>query len=531
MLVRNNKKYVVFIALLLITSIMSTLFLCTTDIKAAVLESKYYYLYLEKNNLKDIKKDLKDYYKEKCFSESSYDYKASAKLDGDLIKYDEELKAIADYLSKFEFNMKYNFNSKDLKNIYYTLFLGTKYNNKDFVDIDIKSADKKMIISFPSLTEKVIGIEDTRLYELSANLTYALLYDNKAFEQLFGVSRDTYEKMIEKYLKNAIFDQIPNNKVVFDRDASFEDIDCNSITFNIDKEVIANIYKSVAKELENDKDIRTICYTISNTFIDYINQLKGQNSDFEKFTAEEIDEDIISFCESLYDDAENLDDIQIEYTAYFKDNGDILSREFIEKESDVEIALSTFKDSLGNDTIRFNVKENKDITFEIINKKKLQNSLYNGECNLNIFDKNLIKAEYTYEKDAKVGGLDTFVGSIKGKVNLEQFKGDSEYMSLISDLNDIYFNINNKRKDNNTLQGKYAFTSKIDGKRMGITVYTEVKQSNTANISKPIISLDDAIMPDNEIGMEKFLNEISESIQEKIIGILLFGNSEGEYLD
>ena len=529
-MIKYSKRFSAIIAVFLITSLMTTMFLSGTTVRASVFGSKYFYIYLEKDNLKDLKKKYREYYKETYLNESSYECKANAKLDGDLVKYDEEMKTIEDYLSRFELNVKYNLNNKDLDNSYYSLFLGAKYDNKDFVDMDIKADNKKALISFPSLTEKVLGIDNTSTYKLSSNYVKAFLEDDKAFEELFGVNRDTYDDMLQGYFKDTIFDQIPDSKVVFSSDDKFEDIKCNSITFNIDKEVIANIYKAMAAKLEDDKNVRIICNSFINSFID-LADIEGQYIDFERPTPEEIDEEIKSLCESLYDEAENLDDIQIEYTAYFKDNGDILSRQFIEKESDIGITLSTFKDSLGNDTISFDVRESKDSIFEIRNKMKLQNGLYNGECNLDISGRNLIKADYTYEKDAKVGGLSAFVGTIKGKVSLEQSEDDSEYTDLNSDLSDIYFSINNKRKDNNTLQGQYAFTSKIDGKRTGITVFTEVKQWNVSNIAKPNISLDNAISMYDEEGMEEFTNDIGESIQEKIIGVLLSGSSEEEYLD
>ncbi len=528
-MIKHSKKCSALVAVFLVISLMTTLLLSETSIKAAVLSSKYFYLYLEKDNFKEITKKYKEYYKENYLSERSYEYKASAKLDGDLMKYDEEMKTFADYLSKFEFKYNYNFNNKDVKDSYYSLFLGAKYDNKDFVDVDIKSADKKAIITFPSLTDKALGIDNTSTYEISANFINAFLDDDKAFKELFGVSRDTYDNMVERYLKNVIFDQIPDDKVVFRSDTNFEDIKCNSITFNIDKEVIANIYKAVAKELESDKDIRNMCNSVSNSFID-LAKLQEQEIDIDKPTADEIDEEIKSICDDLYEASENVDDIQVEYTAFFKDNGDILSRQFVEKESDTDVAFSTFKDSLGNDTISLKVKENKKSIFEMKNQTKLQNGFYNGECNIDVSEKNLFKANYTYEKDAKVGNIDSFVGSIQGKIKLEQFKDDSEFNNL-NGLNDIYFSFNNKREDNNTLKGRSAFTSKVDGKRIGITLFTEVKQLNAANIAKPKVSLDNAIMLDDETGLAEFADDIGESIQEKIIGVLLSGSSEEEYLD
>ncbi len=524
-MIKNSKRFSAVIAVFLITSLMTTMFLSGTTVRAAVFGSKYFYLYLEKDNLKELQKKYREYYKERYLNESSYECKANAKLDGDFIKYDEEMKTIADYLSRFEFNVKYNLNNKDLDNSYYSLFLGAKYDNKDFVDMDIKAADQKALISFPSLTEKVLGIDNTSTYKLSDKYVKAFLEDDKAFEELFGVSRDTYDDILQGYFKDAIFDQIPDSKVVFSSDAKFEDINCNSITFNIDKEVVSNIYKAMAAKLEDDKNIRTICNSFINSYIELAN-IEGQDIDFEKPTPEKIDEEIKSLCESLNEEAANLEDIQLTYTAYYKSNGDIISRQFSEKESETDVIFSTYKDSLGYDKLSFIVKDKEDNIFEIKNKMILLNGMYNGECMLDISGKNFFKADYTYEKDAKVGNLSAFVGNIKGKISLDQLKEETEFNSPDSAINDIYFSVSNSRKDNNTLQGKSAFTFNVGGKRMGVSVFTEVKQMNVSNITKPNISLDNAISIYDEEGMEEFANDISERMQEKIMGLLLSGSIE-----
>ncbi|PYG87134.1 hypothetical protein LY28_02268 [Ruminiclostridium sufflavum DSM 19573] len=522
---KYSKKFFTLTAVFLITSMVTVLFFSGVNVKAYVFGSKYYYLYLERDNLKELKNTYKEYYKEKNLSENSYECSAKAKLDGDLMKYDEEMKTAADYLCKLNFNIKYNSNNKDLKNRYYTLYLGADYNNKEFVDIDIKSADDKLIIALPSLTEKTVGMDYPETTAMTADFINAFLDDDKAFEKIFGLSRADYDCMVERYLKNAVFDQIPENKVVFSDDSNYENIKCNSITFNIDKEVIANIYKALAKELENDKDIRTLCYSVSRSFMEFV-KLEEQEIDYEEPSIEEIDEEIKNMCENLKEKAENIEDIQLAYTAYFKNSGDIISRQLNEKENGTSVILSRYKDLLGNDIFSFNVKDNQDSVFEIKNTMRLQSGIYNGQCNLDLSGRNLFKAAYTYEKDAKVGGLDAFVGDIEGKISMEALE-DMEYSSADdSPLSDIYFNFSNKRTDNDILQGKAAFTSQIDGKRMGISIFTQVKQSNTAGIDKPDMSFDKVTTLDDEEGMEAFTDDISESFQEKIIGLILSDSLE-----
>lgn len=522
-MIKNNKRFNALIAVFLITSFMTTLLLSGIDVKASVLGPKYYYFYLEKQNLNDIKKKCMDYYKDKNLIESSYDSKASAKLDGDLMNNDEEMKQIAEYLSKLEFNVKYNQNNKDINDNYSTLYIGTKYDNKDFVDMDIKSADKKAVIKFPSLTEKSLGIDSTDIYKSSAILINAYTGDDKAFKELFGESRDAYKDLLAEYLKDTIIDQIPDSKIELNKDADFENIKCNAISFNIDKEVVANIYRSLADKLEKDQNIRTICNSAISSFLDF-SELNDFGEDIEKPTPEEIDEEIKSICESLNEQSYDLEDINFTYTAYYKNNGDIISRQIEDKISNSSVGFSTYKDSSGKDILNFFVKEKEDKIFELKNEKKLLKGNYDGECIINISDKNLLKANYTYEKNAKIGGLDAFVGNIQGKINPNQLKDYWDDSAINDNSNNIYFNINNKRKDNNTMQGKSAVTFKLDGKRVGLTLFTEVQQSNKCNITKPNISLDNAIMMDDEDGLEELINDISEGLQEKVMAVLLYND-------
>jgi len=484
-------------------------------VHASILGEKYYYLLLERDNLKDLKKKYKDSYIKKYLSEYSYAYKVNAKLDGDLMKSDPIMKQIADYISKIELNINYNANTKDLKDTYLTSLISTKYDGKKFAEIDIKSANNKMQVSFPGLTEKKLGIESS---SKSIRFTEAFLGDDKAFEELFGLTRGAYDKILERYLKDVIFKQIPDENVAFNNDSNFEDIKCNSITFNIDQKVISNIYKAVAKELENDKEVRVLVKSIANAYIDILNE--QQQMDITVPTEEEIEDEIKNLCDELNESAEDMEEVQLVYTAYFKNNGDIISRQISDKLSDTSANLSTFKDFSGTDIFNLNFKESDKTVFELKNEAKLQDTKYNGVFNLDVTGKSIIKANYSYEKDAKVGNLDAFVGDIQGKISLKQFNDSSlaEYSSF--DLDDIYFSIINKKIDNDTLGGKSIFTTKVDDKRIGLTIFTEVKQSNVANITKPVVDIDNSVKLTDDSELNEMGTEIVDSLQKKLLEIV-----------
>lgn len=527
---KGNRKFITSIVAFLIISMGMTLFLFRTNVEASILGAKYYYLALEKDNFKKIKNKLKANYVEKNLIDFSYACKLNAELVGDVLYSEPDIKTLADYISKFDLSINYNGSSKNMNDVYYTSLISTKYDGKKLLDVDVKSADNKAIIAFPELTDKTMGIETSNK---SLKFTQAFLDDDKAFEEIFGITRVAYNKLIEKYIKDIIFNEIPEDNVVFNDKANFENIECNSITFNIDQNVIANIYKAVAKELANDKEFKTVCTSITNAFYDIVYEQQKQLSSeilSEKPTAEEIDEQIQMICDELNEGAENLDEIQFTYTAYFKNDGDILSRQVKDKLSDTEIKFSSFKDLNGVEVIKFLVGGEKETAFELTNEAKLQSgAIYAGKFNVNISGKSLVDAKYTYEKDAKVGNLSAFVGEIEGKINLEQLGEGGLTNYIDNDLNNIYFSLVNRRTDIDTLIGKTKITSKVDGKRMGINLYTEVKQSNVANITKPVVTIDNSVKLTDSLGINEMGTEIGESLMSKILEI--FPQIGGMYND
>ncbi len=509
---QHSKKLISCMVVFLIPSMVITLFLFSTSVKAAVLGSKYYYLSLERDNFKDLKQQFINDFKGNKLSEFSYDCKVNAKIDGDQMKTDPEMALIADYISKFELNLKYNANNKDLRNSYYTSLICAKYEGKEFANVDIKSADNKTLVAFPGLTEKTLGIESYNTMYIKYIEAY--LGDDKAFQEVFGLTREAYEKMTERYLKDIIFSQIPDKNVMFNSEANFENINCNSITFNIDQNIISDIYKALAKELENDKNARIVLSSIINSAMasTYLNQ----GLSVEKITQEEIDEIIKKLCGELNEAAEDVGEVKLVYTAYFKDNGDIISRQLNDKLSDTSITFSMFKDLSGTDIFDFSIKENQMSIFKLENTAKLNSGIYNGNFNVYLSDKSLLEAKYSYEKDAKIGNLRAFIGEIEGKVNLEQFNNSSDY----NEINNIYFNFINKKKDNDTLEGKTTITSMVKSKRMSARIFTEVNQSNVANITKPKVSIENSIKLTDYLEFSEMMEEINQNIQIRLLELI-----------
>ncbi|MHB8064537.1 MAG: hypothetical protein ACYDG2_18205 [Ruminiclostridium sp.] len=514
---KGSKKFSTCVVTILIISIGMTLFLFRTNVQAAIFGTKYYYLALEKDNLDQLKKDFKDNRIQALTSA----LKLNAELDGDFIDSDKETKTIADYLSKFELLVNYSANNKSFRDVYYTSLLSAKYDGKKLADVDIKSADDKTLIAFPGLTDKTVGIETSKM---ASRLNLAFQGDENAFKESFGVTRQQYNKLVERYLKDIIVKQIPDEKVVFNNDAEFQNMACNSITFNIDQKVISDIYKALAKEVVNDKELKTIITSITYSFLDVLNE---NTALINKPSLEEIDNTIKDFCGELNNEAENMEDVQFSYTAYFKDNGDILSRQFKDELGDAQAKLSTYKNLSGVDIFEFNLNENEKNIFELIGSKLENGNTYTGSFNIDITGKSLLKSNYTYQKDAKAGNIDAFVGEINGKLNIEQF---SDYLNNYedNDVSDIYFNFVNKKKDIDTLAGETKITSKINGKSVGLRIFTELKQSDVT-IPRPQVSLENSIKLTDYLRLNELGTEISESLQKKILEIIpIFGALEDE---
>jgi hypothetical protein len=168
--------------ILFMTTLSTAMF--STSVKAAVYGPKYYYLSIERQNMKDLFKNFKQNYIKNNLAEYSFDLAANAKMTGDLISTDESLKSAADLLANLDITAKYNANLKDIDNQYYTASFAAKLKGSSLGGIDIKTADNKALISFPDLSEKNLGVE---VSDESNKFLKAFLDDDKAFEEVFGI--------------------------------------------------------------------------------------------------------------------------------------------------------------------------------------------------------------------------------------------------------------------------------------------------------------------------------------------------------
>lgn len=509
---KHSKVIYSFVAALLIFSMTITMFFFSTTVKAAVLGPKYYYLSIEKDNMKDLEGKFKDFIRNNYMQEAGYEGKASAAIGGDIVKSDSSVKEVADFLSKLEIGFNYNMNYKDLEDRYYAALISAKYDGKSLGSLDIKSADNKTLIAFPELTQKIISMEES---SVSVMAYEALLGDDLAFKKLFGIARDTYDDMVEKYVKDIIFKQIPDEKVELNQAASFDGISCNSVTFKLDGKTISDICRAVAKELETDQDFKTMAYSFFKVSLETVKA--NGNADFN-VTQEDIDEQIKSMCDDLNKEADDMTELNLEYTAYFNNSNEILSRQIKSKPDDVAISLSNYRRPNGTDIFRLLYEEDGKTEFDLTNELSFLNgSIFGGNFAINVSGKSLLEAQYTYDKLGQAGGIDAFIGQIDGKIHMNQFS-DSDFL-VGSGLNDITFSIKNQKKDDATLVGSAKISTKVDGSQMDITVTTEVQQKNKA-VPKPQISLDNSIKITDFSKMQELEDELMKNFTNKISDII-----------
>lgn len=511
---KQNKAIYSITAVMLTFSMVLSMFMFSIPVKAAILGPKIYYLSVEKSNFKKLESDFREKMKKSYSREASYAWKSNIAIGGDAVKSDPDMQKFADLFSKFEFAAKYNinYNFPDIRNGYYEALFSAKYDSKPLIDTDIKSADKKAVISFPGLTEKTLGME---IQDISYTMNEALLGDDLAFKKVFGITRDTYDDMVERYLKDVIAAQIPDANVVFNENVSFKSISCNSITFKIDEKISADIYRAVAKEVEKDKDLKTLLYSLAKV-------VKETSTIDETFgnalTEKEIDKDIKGFCEDLIDEADTMEDVQVEYTAYFSNSGDILSRQVCDKLSGSEVSFSSYKNSSGMDMLNFSCKEDGESRFEFNNKLRfVGGSVFGGDIDFSVDGKTFMNAQYTYDKTGKVGGIDAFIGDVNGKFYLNNLVG--EQLSDDSGLSDMIFSFTNKKKDDNTLEGNAKFATKVDGKSLDVTVMTELKQSDKAG-EKPQVSIDKSINTKDSEAMRELTEELTNALAKRLSSVI-----------
>lgn len=502
-----SKKILYSLAAFLVIVMCFTFLLFRTEVGASILSDKYHYLFLEKQNLDKFQQKLEDNNIKDYLSEYSLDCKVNAQLNGDLD--DLGLRELSDFLSKFELNINHNINRRNPADVFLASGVSAKYDGKKLLDVFLRVADNKALILFPEQS-KAIGISDAAK---TLGLNRSNIDTDISFEEIYGISEADYNSMIKRYLKDVIIKQIPDENVIYSKDAVFDGIKCESIQFNIDEKVMSDILLAIAEEAENDKDLKTVV----TSFVNYSAKTAYTNPiPAEKITPEEIEEGINAFCDYLRDEAEYIDEIQFTYTAYFN-NDNILSRQLKEKYSETSLSLATYKDLVGVDIFKISLQEQQEPVFELLIKgMDGSDNTYKGAVKLDIGKKHLVEAQYQYEKEARVGNLKAFIGTIDGKINLKQFTQNEYDYYDDPGYEDIYFSFSNSKTGDNTMKGTTKISSKINGSKIEFALLTDIRQSDTCNITKPNLNLENSI----DINDTEAMAQLGEDIINGIAGSL-----------
>jgi hypothetical protein len=195
---------------------------------------------MEEKNFEDIGRAIKQYYPDKIKSSTIL----TAKLEGKFLDEDKDYKELQKFLEKFKMAIHQECNNED-NNTYSNLKIMGYYNNQDLAAVEYKYADNMSSLKFPGLSDRTIN--DAFGYN-----------DDATFESKYGFEKGQINKIFKRYLKDVIFESIPQKNVKLFHDTEYEGIKCDSINFIINGSTLNAVYKALSNEIRKDEDIRKI---------------------------------------------------------------------------------------------------------------------------------------------------------------------------------------------------------------------------------------------------------------------------------
>lgn len=479
------------------------------EIKAYFLGTKNYYLLVEGKSFTKGFQDITNY-SEEYPTKYNYEYDLSTKISGDIFGDSEYSEKIIDTLSKFRLNLKYDCNNENPKDSYSTLSFSGILKDEELGKVVVESADNKTKISFPELTDKTLASTEQ---EKSRKLKDAMSGDDAAFEEVFGLKREDFSKMVKKY-KDIVFECIPNEQVEFNNDSEYRNLECNSITITLNEKDIAKIYKALAKEIKQDEDFKILLKS-SRTLYNYVPNSENLSNTNEPST-DEINQEVDKICKDLEAAAEDMDKTNIGYSIYFNNDDTVIGRKLNDIDTKDYVEVASYTNSDKKDILLFNFKQGGE-SMQFSKESKVDNKNNIGTIALKINGKNILDAEYTSEINATVGGLKAFVGNIKGKFNFNTLL-DSKYGLSDSSLSGIDFSLENKKSDNgDKLLGECKISTEVEGEKLELSLLATIKQSNSSLIEKPDISIVDSVDLKDKEALSELGSEIEQSLSEKIM--------------
>ena len=488
------------------------LFVFRMNIMATVMGPSNYYFYLEQKNASSLKSLALDSMKSTKFS---LDSKITASVSGSSFGDDEELESIKEIMSSLSCQLSLDYDQTDLSDPFYILKLDAKHNSDDIFNLGIESSDNKTKISFPGMSEESIGFS---LPESNDKLTLALTGDDKAFEEVFGISKDKYQQMKSKYLKDIIFASIPNDKAHFTTSDKFEGISCNSIVFNLDEKDILAISEKLADEIEKDEDLHTLIKSV----IDFTaKEGLGNVANYDSISLSEIKDSIKELCDELRD-KEGIETTNIQYSVYFSDSGKIIARKLSEIDSNTNILFANYEQE-GQEILKASITDDNGKSLEFTKKSSTVENIEKGDIDFSFLGDKFFTATYSLDTSAKILGQKVLVGNIDAYLDLYNIDQSTTKIKL---------SLNNEKKDDTNIISKLKVTTDVDDEEIIFDVKLDTKYSSD-NFSKPNISLEDCIEIDlkdannleNTENLENLYYDLEDSLQQRVMEIL------SEYMD
>ena len=479
---KSRKLLVAAISLSVLVIAAVLVYIFYPKISMGVMGPQQYYLKAESKNFSEIGKSFSKLMKQEA---SSFSMKGdfSAKAEGDNVPAE-----VSEMLNSIRLNIELD---ADMSKKTAREKISLKNGDEELSFLAIMK-DKKMAISFP-------GIEDRQYVTEAVNAFSDIVSgEEDTLKEITGLDEKTREKLIDKFLKEVIVKSIPNDKI--EKSAEVLDgINCSTVNFKIDEDVVANMCKALANMLEEDEQLKgavksaiKYAYNKGSSFIVSGDPAASAPSD------EDIDNLLKEAIESLKD--ADIDDGALFYKVYYNFRGEIVARQLKDKDDQFKLVIKSYekdKESV------FEIKLDTNGSEVTLNNTYTENKgIMDGSLKLktdNAGTKTSITLKYDFDKNAKIGGVPLVTGNAKLSISQEL-----SFNSKYSQKFDISMSFEKVSDDEVKLS---VNTDEIDGVKFSL--------EGNMKISKDV-NLDDANIDENNALSEDEYFEVMLEFQKKL---------------
>ncbi len=383
------------------------------------------YKKLTDNPTKILKKSINDLYAN--FSDTLKDYGENPVIDAilnDTVKFNGEFSLTGSLFETIK-DDKVNFSlGLDAKNESMEMYAGLDEKNQTLADISFYGKDGKGYMASKTLFDNLYTTGEIDLSSLGDSV-------EEIKESLKNTSNVEDLDAIVKDFKDALINSLDEKQLTKEKaelTINDETIKVNRLTYNIDGDSIKNLFTSIFKELQGNKN-----------FIDKLVKVSGMSEEEIKAQLEELAKP------EYYDEVADTKEKFILYTTTSKNS--VVGIELVDDEGNFR-----YYNHEGNFNIRF--QEGKETVFEIVGKKEKDATKVtfkldsNGDSkledlivlNVKQFNDEGIDCDYTISSEGQsITG--TFKATLK-KTSDKKYEGVLEFSAAVPETGDMGMKMN-----------------------------------------------------------------------------------------